>query len=265
MTNTEGSDPPGGALLIKRMIDLLVSAAGLILLSPVFLLLGVAVKATSPGPVFYRQERVGHFGCRFRIFKFRSMVKDADHLGGTLTIKGDTRITPLGRYLRRHKFDELPQLINVLHGEMSLVGPRPEVPEYADMFPRSYERILEIKPGITHSATLFFRNEERLLSRADDPRSLYVERVMPYKMMLYVDDMRRCSVGHDMLTIIDTALRITRTVTMAELDSFAERLPRVVEPAESVANIGPGGVEYSRERQVDAVISLAMQHMEPVA
>ena len=251
--------------MIKRTIDLLVSAAGLVLLSPVFLLLAVAVRITSPGPVFYRQERMGHRGSHFRIFKFRSMVQDADNLGGTLTVKGDARITPLGRYLRRHKLDELPQLINVLRGEMSLVGPRPEVPEYADMFPRSYERILQIKPGITHSATLFFRNEERLLSRVDDPRSLYIERVMPYKMMLYVEDMRRSNVGRDLLTIIDTALRITRTVTIAELDSFAERLPRVVEPAESVANVGLDGVEYSRERQVDAVLSLAMQRTETVA
>jgi lipopolysaccharide/colanic/teichoic acid biosynthesis glycosyltransferase len=251
--------------MIKRTIDVLVSAVGLVLLSPMFLLLGIAVKATSPGPVFYRQERMGHLGTRFRIFKFRSMVRDADRLGGTLTIRGDTRITPLGRYLRRHKLDELPQLINVLRGEMSLVGPRPEVPEYADMFPQSYDRILQIKPGITHSATLFFRNEERLLSRVEDPRTLYIERVMPYKMMLYVEDMRRSNVGRDLLTIIDTALRITRTVTMAELDSFAERLPRVVEPAESVANVGLDGIEYTRERQVDAVVSLAMQRMETVA
>ncbi len=251
--------------MLKRIIDLSISVVGLVLLSPVFLLLGIAVKATSPGPVFYRQERMGHLGRRFRIFKFRSMVDHADTLGGTLTVRGDTRITPLGRTLRRHKLDELPQLINVLRGEMSLVGPRPEVPEYADMFPQSYARILQIKPGITHSATLFFRNEERLLGRVEDPRSLYVERVMPYKMMLYVEDMRRGNVGHDLLTIIDTVLRITRTVTMAELDSFAARLPRVVEPAESVANVGPDGIEYSRERQVDAVVSLAMRQMETVA
>ncbi len=256
--------------MLKRSFDMLVSAAGLVLLSPVFLVIGVAVRATSPGPVFYRQERMGLAGLRFRIFKFRSMVSDADRLGGKLTVRGDTRVTPLGRFLRRHKLDELPQLLNVLRGEMSLVGPRPEVPEYADMFPQSYERILRVKPGITHSATLFFRNEEDLLGRADDPRAFYIERVMPYKMMLYVEDMRRRNFMRDILTIIDTALRITRTVTMAELESFAERLPHVVptaHPAVTVANLGPQGLEreYARERRVDAQVSLAIRRMETVA
>ncbi|MBU0742296.1 sugar transferase [bacterium] len=253
--------------MIKRTIDIVVSAPGLVLLAPLLALIAAAVKATSPGPALFRQERLGWQGRRFRIYKFRSMVRDADRLGGTLTVGGDVRITPFGRFLRRYKLDELPQLLNVLRGEMSLVGPRPEVPEYADMFPRSYERILQVKPGITHSATLFFRNEERLLSRAVDPRALYVERVMPYKMMLYVEEMRRQSMLRDVLTIIDTILRITRTVTMAELDSFADRLPRVVGPARVVANLGPSGVEreYVRERQVDAVVSLAMRRMETVA
>ena len=253
--------------MIKRTIDIVVSAAGLVLLAPVFALIAVAVKVTSPGPAFFRQERLGLFGRRFRIYKFRSMVRDADQLGGTLTVGGDARITPLGRFLRRQKLDELPQLLNVLRGEMSLVGPRPEVLEFADMFPKSFARILKVKPGITHSATLFFRNEERLLSRVEDPRSLYVERVMPYKMMLYVEEMRRQSILRDVLTLVDTVLRVTRTVTMAELDSFAARLPRVVEPAREIANLAPAGVEheYVRERQVDAVVSLAMRRMETVA
>ena len=255
--------------MFKRLVDILVSAVGIVLLAPVFAGVAVAVRATSPGPVFYRQERMGRFGGKFRIFKFRSMVRDADSLGGKLTVSGDARVTPLGRFLRRHKLDELPQLFNVLRGEMSLVGPRPEVPEYAEMFPRSYERILQVKPGITHSATLFFRNEERLLSRAADPRALYVERVMPYKMMLYVEGMRRDNLVSDFLTILDTLLHITRTVTIAELDAFADRLPRVVPVAEAaeVANLGPGGIEraYARERRVDAQVSLAMQRMETVA
>lgn len=261
---------PRGPFMLKRIVDLLVSASGLVLLSPVFLLIGIVVHVTSPGPVFYRQERMGLGGRRFRIYKFRSMVRDAERFGGRLTVGGDVRITPLGRVLRRHKLDELPQLLNVLRGEMSLVGPRPEVPEYAEMFPRSYERILQVKPGITHSATLFFRNEEELLRHSRDPRALYVERVMPYKMMLYVEDMRNRSLLRDFLTILDTALHITRTVTLAELDSFAERLPHVVAPpapAEKVANLGPHGVEreYVREHRVDALVSLAIQRMETVA
>ncbi len=253
--------------MIKRIIDIVISMTGLVLLAPVYALIALVVKGTSPGPSFFCQDRLGRYGHRFRIYKFRSMVRDADRLGGQLTVRGDVRITPFGRFLRRYKLDELPQLLNVLRGEMSLVGPRPEVPEYVDMFPQSYERILQVKPGITHSTTLFFRNEERLLSRAVDPRALYVERVMPYKMMLYVEEMRRQNLLRDMLTIIDTLLRITRTVTMAELDSFADRLPRVVEPARMVANLGPAGVEteYEREHQVDAVVSLAMRSTETVA
>ena len=253
--------------MIKRSIDIVVSAAGLLLLAPVYAVLALAVKLTSPGPVFFRQDRLGLHGRRFRIWKFRSMVRDADRLGGRLTVGGDVRITPFGRFLRRYKLDELPQLINVLRGEMTMVGPRPEVPEYADMFPQSYRRILQAKPGITHSATLFFRNEERLLGRVEDPRTFYVERVMPYKMMLYVEEMQRQNVLRDVLTVIDTILRITRTVTMAELESFADRLPRVVEPARRVANLGTSGVEreYVRERQVDAVVSMAMRQMETVA
>ena len=258
---------PGGAPMTKRTIDIVVSVTGLVLLAPIYALIALAVKATSPGPAFFRQERLGRYGHRFRIFKFRSMVRDADQLGGKLTVGGDVRITPFGCLLRRYKIGELPQLLNVLRGDMSLVGPRPEVPEYADMFPQSYQRILQAKPGITHSTTLFFRNEERLLSRAEDPRVLYVERVMPYKMMLYVEEMRRQSTLRDVLTIVDTVLRITRAVTMAELDSFADRLPRVVEPARKIVNIGPSGIEheYARERRVDAVVSMAMRRMETVA
>jgi lipopolysaccharide/colanic/teichoic acid biosynthesis glycosyltransferase len=251
--------------MIKRFMDIAVSATGLVLLAPAFAVLALAVRLTSPGPVFFRQERLGRHGRRFRIFKFRSMVRDADRLGGQLTVSGDARITPFGRVLRRYKLDELPQLLNVLRGEMTMVGPRPEVPEYADMFPRSYRRILQVKPGITHSATLFFRNEERLLSRVADPRTFYIERVMPYKMMLYVEEMGRRSLLRDVLTILDTALGITRTVTMAELESFVDRLPRVVEPARRVANLGPTGIEYVRERRVDAVVSMAMERMETVA
>jgi len=253
--------------MIKRTIDIVVSALGLVALAPLFVLIAVAVKATSSGPAFFRQDRLGRLGRRFRIIKFRSMVRDADRLGGTLTVGGDARITPFGRFLRRHKLDELPQLLNVLRGDMSLVGPRPEVIEFADMFPRSFERILKIKPGITHSAALFFRNQERLLSRVEDPRAVYVERVMPYKIMLYVEEMRRESILRDVLTIVDTVLRITRTVTMAELDAFAARLPRVVEPAPKIANLAPAGLEqpYVRERRVDAVVSQAMRRMETVA
>ncbi len=203
--------------MLKRSIDFMISAAGLALLAPLFAAIAVAVKLDSPGGVFYRQVRMGRGGTRFRIFKFRSMVSDADRRGGKLTVGGDARVTRVGRFLRRHKLDELPQLINVLTGDMSLVGPRPEVPEYADMFPAEFERILEVRPGITHRATLKFRNEEEILAAAGDPATAYVEKVMPHKMRLYVDSLASQSVLDDVMTIVDTVFQVGESLTADEL------------------------------------------------
>jgi len=191
-------------MMIKRWLDILGSFGGLVVLAPLFLVVGVAVKLTSPGPVFYRQTRLGRFGRRFDILKFRSMVADAELRGDRVTGAGDARVTGLGRILRRHKIDELPQLVNVLRGEMSLVGPRPEVPEFAEHFPAEFARLLTVRPGITHRATQQFRNEEDLLGVADDPRAFYLEQILPRKLDLYLAGLDRASIRSDLLTILDT-------------------------------------------------------------
>ena len=203
--------------MLKRSFDFIVATMGLTLLSPVMAVIAAAVKLDGPGPVFFRQERLGLHGRRFRIYKFRSMVTDAESRGNRFTVGGDARVTRVGRFLRRHKLDELPQLLNVLTGEMSLVGPRPDVPEYADFFPAEYARILTVRPGITHAATLRFRNEEELLAGAGDPRRAYLENVMPAKMRLYVESLSRQSLRHDIATIVQTVLQVGDTATPEEL------------------------------------------------
>jgi len=198
---------------VKRFFDCLASGCGLFLLSPLLCLVAVLVKLTSAGPVFFRQERVGRGGRPFHIFKFRTMAADSHRQGRSITVKGDCRITRLGRILRRTKIDELPQLINVLRGEMSLVGPRPEVPEYVDMFWHEFESILKIRPGITHRASILFRNEEELLDRSDDPERFYVEQVMPRKLQLYAQDLDQESLRDDVRTILDTIFKVGKQET----------------------------------------------------
>jgi lipopolysaccharide/colanic/teichoic acid biosynthesis glycosyltransferase len=173
--------------MLKWITDILGAGLGLICFAPFLTIIAIAIKLTSPGPVFFRQERVGLDGRIFRIYKYRSMRKDS-HLNGTcLTVGGDQRVTPLGAFLRLHKLDELPQLINVLIGDMSLVGPRPEVKEYVDLFPREYAKVLTVLPGITHQGTLMFRNEEAILAGAKDARVRYMRFVMPLKLKIYQD------------------------------------------------------------------------------
>ena len=175
----------------KRILDYLGGGMGLILCSPVFVLIALAIKLTSPGPVFFRQERVGLNGSIFRIIKFRSMRDDSLLHGSSVTAGDDDRITLLGAFLRRHKLDELPQLINVLSGDMSMVGPRPEVKEFVDLFPAEYSVILSVRPGITHQGTLMFRNEEDILAGAVDPRARYLRFVMPLKLKVYLDNLEQ--------------------------------------------------------------------------
>lgn len=177
--------------MLKRILDFVGAGVGLVFFFPFLLLIAVAIKVTSPGPVFFRQERVGKNGGLFRIFKFRSMRADSHSMGSSITVGGDLRITPLGSFLRRHKLDELPQLINVVLGDMSLVGPRPEVKEFVDLFPREYARVLTVKPGITHQGTLMFRNEEDILAGAANPRTRYLRFVMPLKLKVYLDNLEQ--------------------------------------------------------------------------
>lgn len=196
---------------MKRVIDLAVSAAGLLILWPVLLLIALVVWVTDRGPVLFKQERIGRFGKPFHIYKFRTMHASREAVGQLITVSGDQRITPVGRFLRRWKMDELPQLINVLRGDMSLVGPRPEVAEYVERFLKEYEPLLSLRPGLTHRAAIVFRNEEDLLASAADPERYYVERVMPRKLAIYREELERDSVANDLKTIIDTVLAIANT------------------------------------------------------
>lgn len=183
--------------MLKRLFDFLAAALGLLVLSPVFVTVAVAIKLDSVGPVFFRQERVGRYGCTFRIFKFRTMSA-SQREGLQITVAGDARVTRVGRFLRRYKLDELPQLIDVLRGTMSLVGPRPEVPRYVAQYPVELrERILSVRPGITDFASILFRNEGDLLSGVEDPEQIYVNTVLPEKLRVAVNYVDHASLAGD--------------------------------------------------------------------
>ena len=189
--------------MLKRSFDYLGAGIGLICCAPFFALISLAIKLTSPGPALFRQDRVGLDGKIFRIYKFRTMHADSHLSGASVTAGDDDRITPLGAFLRRHKLDELPQLINVISGDMSLVGPRPEVKEFVDLFPEEYASILTVRPGITHLGTLMFRNEEDILAGAVDPRARYLRFVMPLKLKVYLDRLEQ-TLSEDLQIILAT-------------------------------------------------------------
>ena len=175
-------------MMIKRVVDYFLSVIGLIILSPMFVIIAVLIKIGSSGPIFFRQIRVGKDQRYFKIFKFRTMRANSEKDGPKITIKDDDRITPLGKYLRKYKLDEFPQLINVLSGDMSLVGPRPEVPKFVDLYPETIKKIvLSVKPGITDPASIIYRNENELLSQSSDPENYYTEHIMPEKLKYYVE------------------------------------------------------------------------------
>lgn len=193
-------------LTAKRLYDLLFASLGLLLLSPLLVVIAVAVKLSDGGPVCFKQQRVGRHGRQFWIWKFRTMVVNADKLGISITKGGDFRITPAGRILRRTKLDELPQLWNVLRGDMSFVGPRPEVPRYVEHYTPVQREILKLKPGITDLATLEFRNEEELLRTASDVEKFYIEHCIPRKIELNLLYARRASICQDTWIILQTLL-----------------------------------------------------------
>jgi lipopolysaccharide/colanic/teichoic acid biosynthesis glycosyltransferase len=189
---------------MKRTFDVLVSAVGLLCLLPLFCLVAVLIKLDSDGPVFFRHERVGRRFRPFLIYKFRSMVKEAPRIGRPITCGDDTRITWVGRFLRRTKIDELPQLINVLKGDMSIVGPRPEVPEYVERFREDYGEILTVRPGITDLASLKFRDEAALLGTSPDPINTYLTSILPQKVNLDKQYVRCSSLVLDVRLIVKT-------------------------------------------------------------
>jgi lipopolysaccharide/colanic/teichoic acid biosynthesis glycosyltransferase len=192
--------------LVKRALDLTLASAGLTALGPLMLACAAAVRLESRGPAIFRHERVGRGGVRFKVLKFRSMV--ADPPGLEITSGADARITRIGRWLRRTKADELPQLLNVLRGDMSLVGPRPEVARYVDLFPAEYARILSIKPGITDPASITFRDEERILAAAADPEAAYVREILPAKISLYLKYLDERSIGQDLKILLRTIVAV---------------------------------------------------------
>ncbi|MBX9790224.1 MAG: sugar transferase [Pirellulales bacterium] len=194
----------------KRLFDVVISALGLVALAPLFALLALAIKATSRGPVFFRQERVGRDFRPFRIYKFRTMVVDAPQLGRQITAGRDPRITSIGHVLRKTKLDELPQLINVLTGDMSLVGPRPEVPKYVEMFRPQFAEVLRVRPGITDLASVKYRDESEILGAASDPEAVYVERVLPDKLALASQYVREASFWFDVRLLFATLWKIVR-------------------------------------------------------
>lgn len=189
---------------MKRLFDIVASGCGLIVLSPVFLILAIWIKLDSPGPVFYRQVRVGRGNKDFRIFKFRSMRVGSDK-GSLVTIGGhDPRITRSGYFIRKFKLDEFPQLINVFVGDMSLVGPRPEVRHYVDYWTPEQMHVLDVRPGITDPASIKFRNENELMEKADNPEKYYIEVIMQEKIKLYLEYVRNHSFLGDIGLIFKT-------------------------------------------------------------
>lgn len=196
--------------MAKRLFDIVLSFTGLVLLAPLLLIAGVLVRLTSAGPVLFCQERFGLGFRPFTIYKFRTMVADAPQRGAAITCGDDPRITRLGRILRKTKIDELPQLFNVLRGDMSFVGPRPEVRRYVEMFRDDYREILAVRPGITDLASIEYRNESELLGRAADPHVEYVDRILPHKIRLAKEYRRRSSVLFDLSLILRTLLAIVR-------------------------------------------------------
>lgn len=197
--------------MLKRLFDFFVSGVGLILLSPIFLALAIWIKLDSPGPVFYRGVRMGKDWKTFRIFKFRSMVQNAEQIGGPSTRKGDPRLTSSGKFMRKWKLDELPQLINVFLGNMSLVGPRPEVPEYAALYQGEERIVYTVKPGMTDYASLWNFHEEDLLAQAkntEEAEKIYLEKIRPEKVRLQMKYVREKSLITDIKIILETIKKI---------------------------------------------------------
>ena len=197
-------------LALKRAMDIVISGGALLVLWPVLVLIALAIKIDDPGPVFYRQVRVGRNGREFRIYKFRTMVVDADKKGLAITVGRDNRITRMGRILRKTKLDELAQLINVFTGEMSFVGPRPEVPKYVNMYTPYQRQVLLVRPGITDYASIAYRNENDLLAGAEDPEKMYIDVIMPDKIELNMKYLHEISPLADIRLILSTIVAVIR-------------------------------------------------------
>lgn len=193
---------------LKRTFDILFSSIGLLILLPVFLVMAVWIKADSEGPVFYRQVRVGMYGKLFRIFKFRSMRLGSDKASQITIGERDSRITRSGIIIRKYKLDELPQLINVFTGDMSFVGPRPEVPKYVDLYTEAQRHVLDVRPGITDMASIKYINENELLGKANNPEDYYIHTIMPDKLSINLEYVKNNSFMDDVTIIFKTLSKI---------------------------------------------------------
>jgi lipopolysaccharide/colanic/teichoic acid biosynthesis glycosyltransferase len=197
--------------MAKRLFDLFVSIAGLTVLAPLLLAIAVLVRLECAGPVLFRQARIGRHGVPFEILKFRTMY-ESTAIGPQLTVSGDPRITRIGRLLRATKLDELPQLVNVVRGQMSLVGPRPEVPRYIALYPPQVrDVVLSVRPGITDEASILFRNESAILAAAADPERAYIETILPQKLRIYEAYARRHGLRGDLRILLRTISAVLRS------------------------------------------------------
>ena len=197
-----------GSLALKRCFDVVVSAMMLLVLAPVFLVLAIAIKLDSPGPVFYRQVRVTQYGKEFRIFKFRSMVSDADKRGSLVTVSGDSRITRVGHFIRKCRLDELCQLIDIFRGTMTFVGTRPEVPKYVAAYTPEMMATLLLPAGVTSEASILYKDEAELLDAADDVDAVYIRDVLPGKMKYNLDALKNFSFFSDIATMFRTVFAV---------------------------------------------------------
>ena len=196
------------SLFFKRVFDVIASAIMLVLFSPLFLILAIAIKIDSPGPVFFRQERVTQYCRHFRIFKFRSMVQNADKKGSSVTVGGDSRITRVGRFIRKYRLDETSQLIDIFRGTMSFVGTRPEVPKYVEKYSSEMLATLLLPAGVTSLASIKFKEEADLIASADDVDSVYVETILPRKMEYNLSYLNSFSFFWDLKLMVDTVLAV---------------------------------------------------------
>lgn len=194
----------------KRCFDIFFSLLGILFLLLLFLFVAIAIKCSSKGPVLFKQERVGKNGKTFKIWKFRSMVVDAEAKGRQITTDGDSRITKVGKFIRKTKIDELPQLFNVLSGKMSFVGPRPEVPRYVELYTEEQRKVLTVKPGITDLASIEYRNENDLLKEAEDPDRKYIEEIMPAKLELNLQYIEKAGFFYDIGLIFKTVFKVIK-------------------------------------------------------
>lgn len=191
----------------KRCFDFIVSFIGIIILLPVFIIVSIAIKLDSKGDILFLQKRVGRYGKEFNIYKFRTMVTDAEKIGKQITIGKDDRITKVGAFLRRFKIDELPQLLNVFKGDMSLVGPRPEVPKYVSLYNEEQRKVLNVRPGITDMASLRYKDENDILGKVEDPEEYYINVIMKDKLNLNLEYIEKSNVFFDIYLIVKTIIK----------------------------------------------------------